>query len=377
MDEILASIRRIIESSDEKPGASLASNAARVAAADRAAIAQDTAPERPTSFALPAQAARVVPFADRGSVAPSMPPVADDADERWVPLSEPANSAGEPSAQEPAASPSSSVEPAEASLVVEPVVATDRWARELDDVETWSVLDRPVSRKGAEADSAIEATVATEIPSASSDLSDAATTSVAKPVSSDEPQSAPVASTLAVALAPDLVEADAASVAESVEPVEADDDFMVDFDEADFVEAIDRNAALVSARDRSAEAPAPAPLPEAPAAAAPVAERSSPASAPVASRASFESEPAKPATPTASVVREASALMSEQAGTQVAAAFDDLARAIRDGQMKSMEDMAREMLRPMLQDWLDDNLPRLVERLVREEIERVSRGVRR
>jgi hypothetical protein len=32
------------------------------------------------------------------------------------------------------------------------------------------------------------------------------------------------------------------------------------------------------------------------------------------------------------------------------------------------------MLRPMLKSWLDDNLPSLVERLVRAEIERVSRG---
>jgi cell pole-organizing protein PopZ len=33
----------------------------------------------------------------------------------------------------------------------------------------------------------------------------------------------------------------------------------------------------------------------------------------------------------------------------------------------------KEMLRPMLKAWLDDNLPPLVERLVREEIERVAR----
>jgi len=32
------------------------------------------------------------------------------------------------------------------------------------------------------------------------------------------------------------------------------------------------------------------------------------------------------------------------------------------------------MLRPMLKGWLDDNLPAMVERLVRAEIERVSRG---
>jgi uncharacterized protein len=34
------------------------------------------------------------------------------------------------------------------------------------------------------------------------------------------------------------------------------------------------------------------------------------------------------------------------------------------------------MMRPMLKDWLDENLPGLVERIVRAEIERVSRGGR-
>jgi cell pole-organizing protein PopZ len=34
------------------------------------------------------------------------------------------------------------------------------------------------------------------------------------------------------------------------------------------------------------------------------------------------------------------------------------------------------MLRPMLKAWLDDNLPMMVERMVRAEIERVSRGPR-
>ncbi|MBC8130026.1 MAG: DUF2497 domain-containing protein [Rhizobiaceae bacterium] len=86
---------------------------------------------------------------------------------------------------------------------------------------------------------------------------------------------------------------------------------------------------------------------------------------------------AAPAPQLSSVIAETSSIMSAEAGAEVAAAFDDLARAIRDGQMKSMEEMAREMLRPMLQEWLDDNLPRLAEKLVREEIERVARGGRR
>jgi cell pole-organizing protein PopZ len=41
---------------------------------------------------------------------------------------------------------------------------------------------------------------------------------------------------------------------------------------------------------------------------------------------------------------------------------------------RTLEDLVREMLKPMLKAWLDDNLPNIVERLVRAEIERVSRG---
>ncbi|SKA13101.1 hypothetical protein SAMN05428963_106171 [Consotaella salsifontis] len=70
-------------------------------------------------------------------------------------------------------------------------------------------------------------------------------------------------------------------------------------------------------------------------------------------------------------------LLSDRSGQEVAAAFDELSRAIREGELRSLEQMAQEMLRPMLQEWLDDNLPRMVERLVREEIERVARGGRR
>jgi hypothetical protein len=47
-----------------------------------------------------------------------------------------------------------------------------------------------------------------------------------------------------------------------------------------------------------------------------------------------------------------------------------LARAIGE---QSIEDMTRELLKAMLKQWLDENLPSIVERLVREEIERVAR----
>lgn len=67
-------------------------------------------------------------------------------------------------------------------------------------------------------------------------------------------------------------------------------------------------------------------------------------------------------------------LISEQTGRQVAASFGELSEAFAASRRRSFDEMAEEMLRPMLQDWLDNNLPHLVERLVREEIERIARG---
>ncbi|MEX6507728.1 DUF2497 domain-containing protein [Jiella sp. M17.18] len=73
-------------------------------------------------------------------------------------------------------------------------------------------------------------------------------------------------------------------------------------------------------------------------------------------------------------VRVAHALISQEAGARVAASFSSLAATIREEHLRDVDGIVREMLRPMLQEWLDDNLPRMVERLVREEIERVARG---
>ncbi|PDT39855.1 MULTISPECIES: PopZ family protein [Sinorhizobium] len=75
--------------------------------------------------------------------------------------------------------------------------------------------------------------------------------------------------------------------------------------------------------------------------------------------------------------KEAGAIVSPSVGRQVARAFEDLAHAVDHGPRRSFDEIAEAMLRPMLQEWLDDNLPTLVERLVREEIERVARGPRR
>jgi cell pole-organizing protein PopZ len=58
----------------------------------------------------------------------------------------------------------------------------------------------------------------------------------------------------------------------------------------------------------------------------------------------------------------------------VHSAFNALAQTILVDNARTLEDLVREMLQPMLKSWLDDNLPTVVERLVRAEIERVSRG---
>jgi cell pole-organizing protein PopZ len=67
-------------------------------------------------------------------------------------------------------------------------------------------------------------------------------------------------------------------------------------------------------------------------------------------------------------------LMSSSTSAAVDSAFNALAQTVLVQNARTLEDLVREMLRPMLKSWLDDNLPSLVERIVKAEIERVSRG---
>lgn len=68
-----------------------------------------------------------------------------------------------------------------------------------------------------------------------------------------------------------------------------------------------------------------------------------------------------------------SPLLSPRTTAAVDTAFNSLATTVLLQNPRTLEDLVREMLRPMLKAWLDDNLPDIVERLVRAEIERVSR----
>ena len=81
--------------------------------------------------------------------------------------------------------------------------------------------------------------------------------------------------------------------------------------------------------------------------------------------------PAVPRVPAAN-----SPLLSNAATAAVHSAFGSLAHSVLAQNPRTLEDLVKEMLRPMLKAWLDDNLPVMVERLVRAEIERVSRGPR-
>ena len=80
-----------------------------------------------------------------------------------------------------------------------------------------------------------------------------------------------------------------------------------------------------------------------------------------------------------SASRKPAELLSSEAASATSSAFNKLTEAIvcrPSGGERTLDEITREMLRPLLKNWLDENLPGIVERLVREEIERVTRPSR-
>lgn len=100
-----------------------------------------------------------------------------------------------------------------------------------------------------------------------------------------------------------------------------------------------------------AEPPPPRPMPPPPASYAPL---------------DFDAPPLPPQQP----------ILAQSTVSAVESAFNSLAHTVLSSNVRTLEDLVKEMLRPMLKSWLDDNLPGLVERIVKAEIERVSRGGR-
>lgn len=93
---------------------------------------------------------------------------------------------------------------------------------------------------------------------------------------------------------------------------------------------------------------------------------SRPAPAPSYAPVDFDAPPLPPQQP----------ILAQTTVSAVESAFNSLAHTVLSSNARTLEDLVKEMLRPMLKSWLDDNLPGLVERIVKAEIERVSRGGR-
>ena len=104
----------------------------------------------------------------------------------------------------------------------------------------------------------------------------------------------------------------------------------------------------------------------------PAPEPAPPPSSPTAPRA--EEPPRRAAAPPPPSAAADRGLISPSTSAAVDAAFNALAQTVLVHNARTLEDLVREMLRPMLKSWLDDNLPSMVERIVKAEIERVSRG---
>ena len=66
-------------------------------------------------------------------------------------------------------------------------------------------------------------------------------------------------------------------------------------------------------------------------------------------------------------------LLSHETTAAIGSAFNRLSETTKKHE-PTLEDVVRETLRSMLKSWLDENLPSVVERMVQDEIERVTRG---
>ena len=101
----------------------------------------------------------------------------------------------------------------------------------------------------------------------------------------------------------------------------------------------------------------------------PAMQEDSTPSEPVASPIERPSEPA-----TSGQRSTSEGLLSPATTAALDAAFNTLAQTVQPRRGRMVEELVSELMRPMLKTWLDENLPAIVERLVRAEIERISRA---
>lgn len=90
--------------------------------------------------------------------------------------------------------------------------------------------------------------------------------------------------------------------------------------------------------------------------------------------------PPQPVPPPAPVMTQDldTEILTQSAAAATLAGFTKLARDIqvsRSFEGVTLEDIVRAQLEPLLREWLDKNLPAMIERLVKEELERISKKV--
>lgn len=67
-------------------------------------------------------------------------------------------------------------------------------------------------------------------------------------------------------------------------------------------------------------------------------------------------------------------LVSAASSAKIASSFADLSNALAEQSSTNIEEITQDIVRPLVKEWLDNNLPAMVERMVRDEIERIARG---
>lgn len=139
-------------------------------------------------------------------------------------------------------------------------------------------------------------------------------------------------------------------------------DMEIELDAPDLVESMDDDLAFDEGEDEAEEPDEPEPDPE-----PIVAEVPEPDPSPLPTPTIEPATIPRPVLPSEKI-------LSDTTDAAVGAAFGELNSLLLAREARTVEDLIRDMLQPMLKGWLDDNLPTLVEKIVREEIERVSRG---
>ena len=161
-------------------------------------------------------------------------------------------------------------------------------------------------------------------------------------------------------------------ILDSIRQIISDDD-EEEAAEAPAEESVEEEEEVVELTDKVEDEPAPEPEPE---------EEPEPEPTPEPEPEEPEPEPVEidmqDPEPEAEPATEADddALFTQIAESATADGFEKLVKktAVEYNGI-TLEEIVRTELKPLLREWLDDNLPSMIERLVQEELERISKRV--